>query len=206
METYSQIGQDRWVCEFFNYAKDRYFLDLGAYDGIQFSNTYYLEKVLGWDGICVEPDKDAFKPLVKNRNCLCIDKAISDVNKTVEFSKPGAHGYIKKGGELLVEAITIEKLMIDNKVPFVIDYISMDIEWQEIRVLPTFPFDRYEAILWTIEHNLYSEGPKVKEAIKEIMISNGYIIGRENVGGEDGNAIEDWWINKKYIDGLDTRR
>ena len=202
MEFTSQIGQDRWVCEKLRNKRNGYFLDLGAFDGISFNNTYYLEKMLEWNGICVEPDKDIFQTLMKNRNCLCVDKAISDVNGIVEFTKPGAHGYIKKGGELLVEAITIEKLLVDYSVPLMIDYISMDIEWQELQVLPMFPFSKYEVILWTIEHNLYSEGPETKQAIKEIMIVNGYVMDRENVGQDDGNAFEDWWINKKYVNGL----
>jgi hypothetical protein len=198
----SQIGQDRWVCEKFNYKKNGYFLNLGAYDGIFYDNTYYLEKELGWKGLSIEPDKVAFEKLIKNRNCICVNKALSGESKMMKFTKPGQHGYIKEDGELLVEAITIEKLMVDYNIPFLIDYISMDIEWQEIPVLSTFPFNKYETILWTIEHNLYSDGTETKQRIKEIMISNGYMIDQENMSAGDGNMFEDWYINKKYADEL----
>ena len=51
---YSQVGQDKWVCEYFNYKKGGFFLDIGAADGITINNTYYLEKELEWKGICIE--------------------------------------------------------------------------------------------------------------------------------------------------------
>ena len=202
MEFTSQIGQDRWVCEKFNYKRNGYFLNLGACDGIFYDNTYYLEKELGWDGVCVEPDIIVFEKLIKNRDCLCINKALAEENKIVRFTKPGAHGYIKEDGEFSVEATTIEKLMVDYNVPSIIDYISMDIEWQEVPVLSTFPFSKYEVILWTIEHNLYSDGPETKQIIKELMLANGYIIDQENMSAGDGNMFEDWYVNKKYANEL----
>ena len=69
MKYYSQAGQDKWVDDFFKSKKDGYFLDIGAYDGIHLSNTYYLENELGWDGLCIDADADVYNNLDKNRNC-----------------------------------------------------------------------------------------------------------------------------------------
>lgn len=41
------------------------FLDIGAWDGKGFSNTYRLSE-LGWSGVCVEPSPNAFPSLLKN--------------------------------------------------------------------------------------------------------------------------------------------
>jgi hypothetical protein len=38
----SQLGQDKYVLEFYNYKKSGFFLEIGAYDGKIFSNTYVL--------------------------------------------------------------------------------------------------------------------------------------------------------------------
>ena len=46
MESYSQLGQDINVINFFNNSKNMYFIDIGANDGIILSNTYLLEKNL----------------------------------------------------------------------------------------------------------------------------------------------------------------
>ena len=43
-DTYSQINQDRDVLEHYNYKTNGYFVDIGATNGIDISNTYLLEK------------------------------------------------------------------------------------------------------------------------------------------------------------------
>lgn len=44
MNSYSQLNQDINVITFFNYKNDLYFIDIGANDGLELSNTYLLEK------------------------------------------------------------------------------------------------------------------------------------------------------------------
>ena len=46
--------------QIFGRSKRGFFIEAGAYDGFYLSNTLYLEKVLRWNGILVEPDHDAF--------------------------------------------------------------------------------------------------------------------------------------------------
>ena len=52
----SQIFQDLLV-DYLLSKRDGVFCEVGALDGIVFSNTYYLEKELGWTGILCEPNK-----------------------------------------------------------------------------------------------------------------------------------------------------
>ena len=44
----------------FGQSKGGYFIEAGAYDGYEISNTLYFEKFLGWTGILVEPNPEAF--------------------------------------------------------------------------------------------------------------------------------------------------
>jgi hypothetical protein len=60
---YSQYGQDIFISGLFQGKKDGVFVDIGAYDGIIMSNTYYLERELGWTGVCVEADKEIYERL-----------------------------------------------------------------------------------------------------------------------------------------------
>jgi hypothetical protein len=39
---YSQLGQDLEVLKFYNNKKEGFFIDIGAFDVIKFSNTYLL--------------------------------------------------------------------------------------------------------------------------------------------------------------------
>ena len=60
IETYSQEEQDPKVLSHYKLKKEGYFLEIGASDGIKFSNTYVLEKKYNWGGICVEPIKEDY--------------------------------------------------------------------------------------------------------------------------------------------------
>lgn len=62
---YSQAGQDKYLIENIYKNKEKgFFIDIGAHDGITYSNTYYLEKELGWSGICIEPNPKIYKQLL----------------------------------------------------------------------------------------------------------------------------------------------
>ena len=59
MKYYSQINQDEYyINNIISHKKNGRFLDIGAGDGILESNTYCLEKYLGWSGICVEAQEE----------------------------------------------------------------------------------------------------------------------------------------------------
>ena len=78
MKYYSQFGQDKAVYE--NYFKNKtngYFVDIGAHNGIELSNSKFFEDI-GWTGVCVEPNPIVFKQLQSVRSCKCVMKAISD--------------------------------------------------------------------------------------------------------------------------------
>ena len=64
---YSQSQQDEWVCEFYKGKQSGYFVEVGAHNGIQSSNTYFLEKELNWKGVCIEANESLFSDLTKNR-------------------------------------------------------------------------------------------------------------------------------------------
>lgn len=193
----SQVGQDEWVCSMLNNKKNGYFLEIGAYDGIHFSNTYHLETELGWDGVCVEAGARAFKKLLENRKCLCLHRAIGGDNKTVNFIEEGEIGGVSSYGDQEVEMITMEWLLSVVDAPKYIDYISLDVEGYEYEALLKFPFEEYGVGLWTIEHNSYLDEGILRDRIRFIMTDNGYKIYRKDIEC-GGLAFEDWYINKNY--------
>lgn len=70
--SYSQLNQDINVLKFYKNAKNKYFVDIGASDGIELSNTYLLEKEYNWKGICVEPIPYRFNDLCNNRKKITL--------------------------------------------------------------------------------------------------------------------------------------
>jgi FkbM family methyltransferase len=82
----SQLGQDKIVDEYLHGKRNGVFVDIGAYDGVTFSNTLMLERERGWTGVCIEPLPDIFAELQKNRRCICVQACIGDREKPeVEF-------------------------------------------------------------------------------------------------------------------------
>ena len=47
--TYSQLEQDLNVLKYLDHKRNGYFLEVGAANGINLSNTYLLEKKYGWN-------------------------------------------------------------------------------------------------------------------------------------------------------------
>lgn len=193
----SQAGQDRWVVEFFNSKRDGWFLEIGANDGVKFSNTYFLETHLGWDGICVEADPTIFERLRANRRCDCVNAMVSDRVEILGFLSDDLSGRVTTQGGQMMQARPIGDILEECGAPRVIDYMSLDVEGMEAKVLAGFPFHRHDVIIMTVEHNLYLGDAGNKNKIAEILTSNGYIVYRENVAHENC-AFEDWYVNGKY--------
>ena len=58
METYySQHGEDFLIHKIFKGKTNGYYVEIGCLDGIEFSNTYFFEKI-GWKGACIEAHHD----------------------------------------------------------------------------------------------------------------------------------------------------
>lgn len=123
---YGRFGQDKFVYEhFFQNKKDGVFVDIGAYDGVESSNTLFFEESLGWQGVCVEPIPDIYEKLKLNRKSICLNCCASDYEGISDFlhvkpnirpKKEGSHrtsNYEKLSG--LVEFYNDEhKTIIDN--------------------------------------------------------------------------------------------
>lgn len=203
MKSYSQANQDIWALEYLEYPKNGFFLDIGAMDGITSSNTYLMEKELGWDGICVECHPLHLAQIEKHRKCLIVKKALYSSDGTLNFQFSNSAllpGQFASNGTL-VQTISFKSLIEKYNVPNIIDYVSLDIEGAEYEALTSFPFETHVIKTMTIEHNSYLNGPSMKNQIKELLLSKDYILVNEDVTCPDSNNLpfEDWYVKKEYI-------
>lgn len=152
----SQAGQDCWIYgEVFNEQTGGFFLDIGAHNGVDISNTFILEARYGWKGICIEANPLTFPELKKNRKCKCINTCIDNKEGEVNFVLDGVCGGIladdcdnvdSDKGERNIVSIKTQRLtnLLDSEnAPREIDYLSIDIEGAEDRALLNFDFDKY---------------------------------------------------------------
>ena len=188
----SQLDQDLKCLEYFNNKKGGYFVDIGAHDGKDLSNTYRLETEYGWKGICVEPLEEEFKKCVESRPMsICINTCIYDKNGTVTFNEvTRGNNYSMLSGiddenykcrENFIQSekpcITLTKLLEDNNSPSVIDFLSIDTEGSELKILRSLDHDKFSFRYITCEHNY--DDIKRKE-VREYLESVGYKFLSEN--------------------------
>lgn len=174
---HSQFGQDKWVNEkIFKNKKNGVFLDIGAHDGKNLSNTLFFEKELNWTGICVEPMIEVFQNLKLNRNCICINGGIAEEEGVKKFfriygSTEMFSGFIDKydprhvkrifndleyneGTFEIIEVQTyrLNPILEKNNI-YNIDFLSLDTEGGELDILKSIDFDRFHIKVITVENN-----------------------------------------------------
>lgn len=192
MEFYSQFKQDQWLFEnHFKDKKDGFFLEIGADDGIDKSNTKFYEE-LGWKGMCIEPSDKRFKLLEANRNCICENYAISDSIGEVEFMDisgwgKGLSGIVdkydnrhknriqqelrhpqNKGNETITVKTELLSNLLDKHNITEIDFCTIDTEGGEFDIIKTIDFDKYKINIILVENN-YKESN-----VKDYLTSKGY--------------------------------
>ena len=59
-----------------------YFVELGANDGVNQSNTLFFERFRGWKGILIEPFQSNFAELIRNRSSINFFKNAACVGPT----------------------------------------------------------------------------------------------------------------------------
>ena len=64
----SQLKQDLFVLSQLEFKKNGFFVEFGATDGLDLSNTFILEKRFDWNGILVEPGLSWHKTICCNKN------------------------------------------------------------------------------------------------------------------------------------------
>ena len=158
MKQYSQYGQDILLNNLIN-KQNGFFIDIGAHDGICFSNSYLFETELEWNGICIEPLPNIFKKLEKNRKCILENCAISDVEGALDFVSIEG---LNESGEMLsgfgreetakflgrtyeiikVNTFRLDVILDKHNIKYA-DFCSIDTEGTEINVIKSINWHTY---------------------------------------------------------------
>lgn len=163
---YSQDKQDEMLDTYVFKGYNRgVFVEIGAWDGLCFSNTLFFEKERKWNGINIEPLPDKYEQLVKNRpNAINMNVAINDVEGETEFlAISGNTGMLsgikanydtrhlqrieKETTELQTQATTIkvqtrrlDSIFRQHNIQRV-HYLSIDAEGSEMNIVRSIDFD-----------------------------------------------------------------
>ena len=195
----SQAGQDFWVInEAFFKKRGGYFVEIGSSDGVLFNNTYLLEKRYAWGGICIEADPDAYTKLIKNRQCITLNLCIDEKKQEVDFAFAGLKGGILVDGSKLskkiqshpeikirkIKTALLVHVLRQYRAPNTIDYLSIDVEGAEEKILKDFPFNEYTFLSMTIE--------RPSQELHNILLKNGYLLVKVIPG------LDSFYIHKSF--------
>ena len=213
----SQLYQDVFASFIVDGKFEKTFLEFGATNGIDLSNSYSLETFKGWTGVLSEPSPQWHHDLIKNRNkTKIITKCIwSQSEKKLDFfmsdvgalstikdfvdsdksSMPGNTAQRKKGGKTVsVETISLNDVIkeyFNDEVP---SYISVDTEGSEYEILKSFDLNVYRPKLLTIEHNFTDQ----QKHIDSLMKNNNY----ERIF-EKLTLFDAWYVSREVLKELD---
>jgi FkbM family methyltransferase len=182
------------ILEAFGFAREGFFIEVGANHPQRNSLTYLLER-LGWYGILVDPLSACYEKLLRARprsrtfRCACVgpDKVgtltlhapdPSSVAATVEKNVDDFD--MQYAFTETCDAVTLDSL-VEQVKPAHIDFLSIDTEGTEMDVLLGFNLARHRPRLILIEDKLYNLTKHYYlvrqgyQLVKRTMLNNWYV-------------------------------
>ena len=203
----AQIQQDIFVLALHDFKKKGYFVEFGATNGIDFSNTWLMERKYDWEGIVAEPSKQWHNKLQYNRQCHISDKCVwKTSNENLTFNEIQESGFStidrftssdhhvksrKNGSRYDVKTISLNDLLSYYNAPIEIDYLSIDTEGSEFEILSTLDFYKWDISIITVEHNFTD----CRDKIKKLLEGNDYKRVLTTI-----SQFDDWYVKSHLID------
>ena len=179
------MGEDRHIHQkYFPTLRTGVFLEMGALDGVKFSNTKFFEDTMGWSGVLIEPIPSAFAALRVHRpHCTLEQCAVSTTEGVLDIYEHDALSSVKQNttddfyrtwheGEntrlIQVPARRLDRILHDAGVTH-IDFWSLDVEGSEFEALQTMD--------WSIPVKLICIEKQVgdkKGLCDSILLANGF--------------------------------
>jgi FkbM family methyltransferase len=183
----SQLAQDCFVDTVLNNKKNGVFIEIGVGDGISLSNTYFLEKFRGWNGLLCEPSKIFHTPIFQHRNATLVKSAVlgsggqqvnfvevkgremlSTLKKYSDLTDHNRDHYIEYTVDTITFTDLCRKYLSGNKI----DYLSIDTEGSELEIIVSIDFDLFDISVISVEHN---NNPQKLSHIQSILTKKNYV-------------------------------
>jgi FkbM family methyltransferase len=184
----NSFNEEEWIIrDFFGDRHGGVFVDVGANHYKRFSNTFYLESVLGWSGVAVEPQREfeagytEHRPRTKFEPFFVSDKSNAaaklyvqpDNSLVTSGNKAFNAQFGKNTKEIEAPTITLTDLLEHLKVTS-FDFLNLDIELWEPKALAGFDIDRFKPALVCVEAHL-----EVRQQILDYFGEHNYsVVGK----------------------------
>ena len=158
-------GEDIEISNYFKNRKKGFYIDVGCYHPIHRNNTYLLHKK-NWNGINIDTSQfsiDLFNHL--RPNDLNYNFAISNKNEIIKLfyqkelsqlstTERGQAETVFQGNikEKVIQAFTLDEILNRDKYKnSIIDFLDIDVEGADLKVLEGLSFDKFKPELVCVE-------------------------------------------------------
>jgi len=196
MNVFSQYREEYFLEEFFKGKENGFLVDVGAADGLLYSNSRHLLLNKKWRGILIEPHPFFFSNLVNlyqnNTNVKLLNIAAFKTEGTMPFyicgdspagqcstlSEDFKEKVISRYSTPYDKTINIETKPLKNILENVehIDFLSIDCEGVDLDVVCSNDWDNIRPSLVCIEHSM------TKSTLWELMKVYDYHLVHETTG------------------------
>lgn len=159
-KSYAQEGEDLILNRIFENQKTGFYVDVGAFHPVRFSNTYFFYKK-GWRGINIDARPGSMKIFDKiRRKDINIETPVNDIEQELTyymFNEPALNTFIEslakeREGVRNYHITNLVKIktqrlddLLDKHLPknTTIDFLSIDVEGLDINVLKSNNWNKY---------------------------------------------------------------
>ena len=148
----SQTGISTYIDDLLQGRTGGFYVDVGAFDGLQMSKSLFFELHRGWSGLLIEPNPTQFEHLLlKHRRALAVNVAASPTTSTGKYyffldqSNSGLATFPSKvlhrpsPRVTIVQAMPLFSLILAaNRTR--VDYLALNVAGTELEILKTIPF------------------------------------------------------------------
>jgi len=163
---YSQLGGSQFVDELLKRRRNGFFVECGAFDGEDLSDTLFFELKRNWTGILIEANPEYHQKILrKNRRALVLRGCLNTKPRPglVKFSLDGwgsgVTAFNKNDreknrivSETDVQCFSLNSIMAAIGVRH-IDFMVLDVEGSELPVLETIDFTQLSIDVFSIEYS-----------------------------------------------------
>ena len=179
---YSQFQEEWIIRDFFKDKREGLFVDVGANHYRDGSTTFYLEKQLGWSGVAIDPQRDfefdyrRYRPRTRFFPFFVSDVSnqtaklymVNLETQTVSANRPQEP--LALTTEIDAPTVTLTDLLGRLAIRQV-DFVSVDVEGSEPKVLDGFDIDRFRPMLVCIEAHV-----GVRQQMLDFFAKHAYVV------------------------------
>jgi FkbM family methyltransferase len=184
LKKFNGNGLDKKMLNYINY-KNGFFIECGANDGVNQSVTWHFERALKWRGLLIEPIKEIFEELKKNRgknnffyntalgSYKCKKKLNLHIDENDSLTTRSTLDN-KNRKKISVSCDNLTNILDKIKAPKIIDFFILDVEGDELKILDGIDFKKYKFKFLLIESGNFSKLNQILKKNKYIFIKKLY--------------------------------